>query len=217
MKNLADKSPVPWQRLLWSFEVLEGGIMPFTDMNGAAVDPHGLLSAGLPIANDGAKNYTCALLFAKGDLEFFCVDVGLPNWGSHECCALCMANKTDKNFKDMRRRAQWRRSILDQRQFAARFHKVGIHPLLDRMCIVAFWFWAIDLLHVTDYHGVSCHCIGNVINDIIKDNELTVRSQDKAYERPLTSNGIGTEGERLYPTCSASEGCERECGWFARG
>jgi hypothetical protein len=181
MKDLEDKSPVPWDRTFWSLEVLESGMWPLNGPDGKPLDNG---KGGTPIAPHGSKFYSAVVLFLKGDMEFMCVTVGLPSWSSNECCGLCRANRSDKNFKDMRRCALWRPSVLNQAQFVARFRRPGMHPLLERMCKLSFHFWCIDLLHITDYHGVAAHCIANVVNDVVRDNELGVRSHGRAFERP---------------------------------
>ena len=55
--------------------------------------------------------------------------------------------------------------------------------LLQRMCSVSRYFWALDLLHITDYNGVSGHCIGNVLCDIVRDSEYGLRTQQASWDR----------------------------------
>ena len=92
-------------------------------------------------------------------------------------------------------------------EFRARFFHPGAHMLLQRMCTVSWCFWGLDILHISDYHGVSAHCIANVLHDIVRDNELSVRSQDVAWERRmhhvttyvLTRWGSSTSGSGRRP------------------
>ncbi len=54
---------------------------------------------------------------------------------------------------------------------------------MARMCNVSFYFWGLDLLHITDYHGVAAHCVGNVLAEIIRDTEFSLRTQADTIER----------------------------------
>ncbi len=54
---------------------------------------------------------------------------------------------------------------------------------MKRMCNFSRFFWALDLLHVTDYNGVAGHCVGNVLCDIVRDSEYGERSQQASWDR----------------------------------
>ena len=100
-KASSDKSETPWNHFIWSLSVLESGVWPGLGPNGEVVDDR---RVGTPLAGaaNGA-NHTAVLLYMKGDLDWFANDVGLPHWGSEQCCGLCWADRRRLNYKDMRR------------------------------------------------------------------------------------------------------------------
>ena len=118
------------------------------------------------------------LLFIKGDLEWFCNDVGLPHWARELCCGLCLANKHGANYKDHRKRATWRQNVHDYASFRVRFMQPGCHPLLLWLTTVGPFGWALDTLHMIDYHGVCSHAVASVLCDIVRDDELGLGLQD---------------------------------------
>jgi hypothetical protein len=120
---------------------------------------------------------------AKHKTKFMANDIGLPHWGSDLCCGLCMADKAVNNFKDCRRCANWRPTTHTPLSFRARFLKPGIHMVMERMCSLTPCYWALDTLHITDYHGVASHVLGNVLHDIVRDNEYGLPTQAATFER----------------------------------
>ncbi len=80
------------------------------------------------------------------------------------------------------RRALWRSTVHDAVSFRQRFEPAS-HPLLGEMCTRGPQFWALDILHVVDYHGVAAHCVANMFCDIIRDDELGSPNQSVTLER----------------------------------
>jgi hypothetical protein len=117
-------------------------------------------------------------------------EVKLPHWNNEECCGLCRADKGLRNFKDPRRSAGWRPTVHSQLSFRERFGPSANHEFLKRMVSVSLRFWALDILHIMDYHGVSCHILGNIINMIVRDNELGVRTFQAGFDRPREKLGF---------------------------
>ena len=117
-------------------------------------------------------------------------EVKLPHWNNEECCGLCRADKGLRNFKDPRRSAGWRPTVHSQLSFRERFGPSANHEFLKRMVSVSLRFWALDILHIMDYHGVSCHVLGNIINMIVRDNELGVRAFQAGFDRPREKLGF---------------------------
>lgn len=74
---------------------------------------------------------------------------------------------------------------------------------MQRMCDVSLGFWAMDLLHVTDYHGVTSHCLANVVHDVVRDNEFKLKSQAETWDRHAKSSECTTRGHSAR-TCRPS-------------
>ena len=136
--------------------------------------------AGKPLT---AGRWSGVLLFLKGDLDFMCNDVGIPHWSRHDCCGRCLANKSDLNYKDLRRKAKWRPTVHTPESFRRRFGQAPRHPLLLFLAAAGGLFaWALDTLHVMDYNGISAHIIGSVLTDIIRDDEFRTGLQARSLE-----------------------------------
>ena len=173
-KAVGNSSALAFQTLLWSFGALEAGLWPSQYVDGSTCTASGNL-AGQPLTSAG---WSGVLLFLKGDLEFMCNDVGLPHWGRNDCCGLCMANKSDLNYKDLRKTASWRCTTHTPQGFRDRFGQDDRHPLLRFLASSGGPFaWALDTLHLLDYHGVSSHIIASVFTDIVKDDEFATGRQ----------------------------------------
>jgi hypothetical protein len=77
----ADKSYHHWERLLWSFRVLETGLWPAVDYRGQPIVDE---RAGTPLAEAASGiRFTGVVLFAKGDLEYFANEVGTTRTKRH--------------------------------------------------------------------------------------------------------------------------------------
>lgn len=68
--------------------------------------------------------------------------------------------------------AAWKSTCHDHVAFSARFTSPNTHPLLSEMLRLGPHSWALDLLHVADYHGVSSHAIASLLVEAIRDAEL---------------------------------------------
>ncbi len=54
---------------------------------------------------------------------------------------------------------------------------------LQDVCEMGPWSWALDSLHIVDYHGVAGHVVGNVLCDIVRDDELRTGLQANTLAR----------------------------------
>lgn len=68
--------------------------------------------------------------------------------------------------------AGWRATVHNHETFKLRFGGASAHPLLSIIVENSQYCWALDLLHLVDYHGVASHALANVLVSIIRDAEL---------------------------------------------
>lgn len=108
-------------------------------------------------------------------------------------------------FVALSRTAPWRNTIHDVTSWRARFYSADVHPLLGLMLSLSPYSWALDVLHMLDYHGVSAHCTGNLLVDVIRDNELDCRTHGDTLDRcrvvDVEGNPVGfISGDEPLPT-----------------
>jgi hypothetical protein len=104
-----------------------------------------------------------------------CTTVGLVSWPPTAVCTRFV-----EMFRD--RVAGWRPTCHNNLAFAARFRTPGCHPLLTLMIRLSHHSWALDLLHISDYHGTTAHIAANLLVDIIRDGELHLRLYGDSIE-----------------------------------
>ena len=150
--TMNDKS---WPLVLDSFERLHRG----TD------------DAGEPLVNLGGTEWRAILLFSCMDMEWYVNDLGFSSWSSTDICAFCPANRTDYDFKNMRRCAPWRTRMYSNTQFMAHLRKE--HPLSTYAGFSVF-FPRLDSMHVQDYNGNAANVCGNALWLLLTGSGSTV-------------------------------------------
>ena len=123
---------------------------------------------------------------SKTKPEIWWISVGpvrrpTPN-NSKTVLGICCISLTASTVASRIRRSRWRPTVHDAVSFRARFG-LASHPLMIEMCRRGPHFWALDILHVVDYHGVGAHCVANVLCDIIRDDELGSPNQSVSLDR----------------------------------
>ena len=84
---------------------------------------------------------------------------------------LCLADKAGRTYKKFRDDAAWIPTVHTESSFRAR-HRHITHPLVQHICDNGSSMWTLDLLHLTDYHGLIAHAVGNLLADIVRDSEI---------------------------------------------
>ncbi len=130
----------------------------------------------------------CAIVTASVRCAIVTASVGgafghipTPN-NSKTVFGICCISLTASTVASRIRRSRWRPTVHDAASFRARFG-LASHPLMIEMCRRVSHFWALDILHVVDYHGVGAHCVANVLCDIIRDDELGSPNQSVSLDR----------------------------------
>lgn len=145
------------------------------------------------LIRDGSLKPLSVLTCQPGELASHYVGLslmdrtGFPHWSQDRCCGLCLADRSGNNYKDHTARASWRQTTHCPTSFAARFQNAE-HPLLRECCKMSHHYWALDILHIADYNGVSCHALANVLTDVIRDNEFHLPRQTDTLSRHIRGN-----------------------------
>ena len=124
------------------------------------------------VAQIGRKVYKFVLMVAKADEEARCNIYGLPHWTSPEPCSECLANRSNRQFTDLRPDATWRAT----EGMAFELYRVRLtrplHPLAASHYFCDRWFFFLDLMHLMDCKGVSSEIMGSVLSILSKRVEI---------------------------------------------
>ena len=154
------KGKCTWDALLavflWSMQSLCLGTFP---CRGPGDQP-------FPEGSDRSKQAgkplrVCALLEqVRGDWPFLRGLFALPSWSSEHICWKCMANKSDRNYKDTSAAASWRGSRYVPGEFLRVLQREGLSaspaiscPGFDLSMVVLDWLHIVDLGVAQDLLG----------------------------------------------------------------
>ena len=117
----------------------------------------------------------------KADLEHYVREMQWADYlGADRVCGLCMANRTELCWNNLRPDAPWRATTFDVQQGMLEYCRLDAHPLHHFPGIYTSTMF-LDVLHIMDHHGVASHLIGNVLWTCIAGKEIG-RTQEESLE-----------------------------------
>ena len=101
----------------------------------------------------------------------------------HPDCQISSSQNGAQTARLTHRQALWRHTVHSADTFRLRFESPSNTVLMSELIRRSPYFWALDLLHILDYNGVTGQAIANLVVDVVRDGEFPGLTHGQSFQR----------------------------------